>query len=111
MQYKKVVNSKVFKDPISMFANRRLLLDKNTKNLCLNAKLELKNKKLELVKIASNLDALSPLKTLTRGYSIVENKEGKIIKSTKDVKAKEDLLLTLSDGKVEVSVKWKKVKS
>ena len=104
LEYRKIINSKAFKDPISMLSNRRLLLDKHTKDLFLNGKLEFKNKKLELVKIATNLDALSPLKTLTRGYSIVEN-NGKIVKSTKDLNIDDDILLTFSDGKVEARVK------
>ena len=102
---KKIISSKVFKDPISIFTNWRLLLDTNTKNLVLNEKLELKNKKLELVKVATNLDALSPLKTLTRGYSIAENKDGKIIKRAKDVHKDDDISITFSDGKVEAKVK------
>lgn len=52
----------------------------------------------------SKLDALSPLKTLTRGYSVVENKERKVIKSVKDVKKDDKLNLTLVDGKINVIV-------
>ena len=104
------MNSKVFKDPNSMFINRRLMLDTYTKNLIMSERLELKNKRLELVKVASNLDAISPLKTLTRGYSITEDKSGKIIKSAKDIKKNDELLITFSDGKVEAYAKWKRKK-
>ena len=52
----------------------------------------------------AKLDALSPLKTLTRGYSVVQNESGKVIKSVNDVKKEEKLDLTLSDGKINVTV-------
>lgn len=104
LEYKKILNSRVFKDPLSLFANYRLMQDKVTKELYTNAKLELKNKRLELVTKTSGLDALSPLKTLVRGYSIIENDKGKIIKSKKDLKKNDEISITLSDGKVEAKI-------
>ena len=45
----------------------------------------------------SKLDALSPLKTLTRGYAIIE-KENKLIKKSKDLKRGDLIELKFSDG-------------
>ena len=54
----------------------------------------------------SKLDALSPLKTLTRGYAIVE-KDTKLIKTSKDLKKGDLIELKFSDGrnKAEI-VEW-----
>jgi exodeoxyribonuclease 7 large subunit len=47
--------------------------------------------------MVSKLDALSPLKTMVRGFSIVE-KDGKIIKSSKDLKENDEISIKLIDG-------------
>ena len=47
--------------------------------------------------MVSKLDALSPLKTMIRGFSIVE-KDGKIIKSNKDLKENDEVSIKLIDG-------------
>ncbi|MEG0138320.1 MAG: exodeoxyribonuclease VII large subunit, partial [Bacilli bacterium] len=60
-----------------------------------------KSKYLQLV---SKIDALSPLKTLTRGYSVVQNKEGNVITKVKDTKSGDKLDLTLLDGKINIVV-------
>lgn len=55
-------------------------------------------KKSQLIKAAAKLDALSPLKVLTRGYSIAEDASGKVITSTIDAKPDTEFTLRLSDG-------------
>ena len=57
------------------------------------------------IKNIAKLDALSPLKTLTRGYSVVENVYGKIVKKVSDVNKNDDLCVILQDGKIRVKVK------
>lgn len=56
------------------------------------------DKKSQLVAAAAKLDALSPLKVLTRGYSIAEDDSGKVITSTADAKPDTEFTLRLSDG-------------
>jgi exodeoxyribonuclease VII large subunit len=103
-RYEKVMHSKVMMDPLSMLNERRLKQDYLIKQLANSIKLELKNKKIELVKIVSSLDGLSPLKTLTRGYAFVEKEDGTIIKSAKDLVKNDEIKITLADGNVEAKV-------
>ena len=56
-----------------------------------------------MVKLISKLDALSPLKTLTRGYSIVET-NGKIIKSVQDVEKDDEIDIRFIDGKAKAKI-------
>ena len=56
-----------------------------------------------LAAIGGKLDALSPLKVLSRGYSIPYTGE-KVVKSTKDVAAGDPLTLRVSDGMVACTV-------
>ena len=58
------------------------------------------NKYLQLV---SKLETLSPLLTIKRGYSMVK-KEDKVITSVKELKAKDKIELTLTDGTVNAEI-------
>ena len=64
---------------------------------------------LELEKNAALLDAFSPLKTLSRGYSIA-TKDNNIIKSIHQVQKQDALQLQVEDGCIHVSVTDKEEK-
>jgi exodeoxyribonuclease VII large subunit len=54
---------------------------------------------------AKSLNNLSPLSTLTRGYSIVRDKNsGDVLTSVTQVRSKQDLTLVLKDGEVNAKV-------
>ena len=59
--------------------------------------------KTKYIELISKLDALSPLKTLTRGYSIVET-DNKIIKSSKQLSAGDKIKLRFSDGQKNAEI-------
>ena len=63
----------------------------------------MKDYKLRIVEKITKLDALSPLKTLSRGYSIIE-KDNKLIKSINDLKDDDVMNLKLTDGNVNARV-------
>lgn len=105
LRFEKCMNSKVYKEPLRRINDGYLLVDKYFKILENNGIKKLKDCKLIMAKNVSKLDALSPLKTLTRGYSIVNSKEnGKTIKSVKDVKAKDKIEIRVEDGKFDAEV-------
>ncbi len=60
----------------------------------------LQNQKHTLALKLEALDALSPLSTLSRGYSITKNEKGKVINSIKDVEKNERLITQLKDGQL-----------
>ena len=57
------------------------------------------------------LNALSPLKILERGYSILEDEEGKVITSVNDISIGQVVKTTLKDGKINLSVVSKEQKN
>ncbi len=63
----------------------------------------IKNEKVRLHNLIEALDLLSPLKTMSRGYSYV-TKEDAIIKSVVDVNKGDDVIIHLSDGEVRAKV-------
>ena len=78
-------------------------LDVKVKELVTNIKNKMNKFNLELVKNASKLDSLSPLKTLSRGYSITE-KDGKIVKKAANLKKDDKVSMRFTDGSVEAKV-------
>ena len=55
-------------------------------------------------KLAASLDAMSPLKVISRGYSIATTKGGKILKKKTDVSAGDKINVRLSDGIIDCTV-------
>lgn len=58
-----------------------------------------------LGKLCAKLNALSPLNTLSRGYSIPLSENGDILRSKADFKPDTDFMLKLNDGDVNCTVK------
>lgn len=103
LRYQKSMSSKAFTDPMAKIKEQYINLDiiiKNLENLITNKVKDSKTKSIELI---SKLDTLSPLKTLTRGYSIVQ-KNGKTIKSVKELKTNDMLGIRFTDGEVKTKV-------
>ena len=103
LRYQKSMSSKAFTDPTAKIKEQYINLDiiiKNLENLITN---KLKDSKTKSIELISKLDTLSPLKTLTRGYSIVQ-KNGKTIKSVKELKTNDMLGIRFTDGEVKTKV-------
>lgn len=66
---------------------------------------QLQQRVMRLKKAGSSLNALSPLATLDRGYSILRNRELQVIHSARQVSAGETLTALLADGQLHLEVK------
>ncbi len=64
----------------------------------------LRVRKTSLERYAVQLDALSPLKVLGRGYAVAQDKEGKVLKSVKQLKSGKEFTLRVADGGVDATV-------
>ena len=60
------------------------------------------------IALTSKLDAMSPLKVLTRGYSMAQNDRGEVVRSVSQVELGERIGISLSDGKLFATVMDKK---
>ncbi len=68
-------------------------------------KLSYSNKKNDALKLITKLDALSPLSVMSRGYSVAQSTDGKIIRSYTEMTSGKEFLLRLSDGECDCIVK------
>ena len=103
LRYQKCMALRVFKEPKQKIEEKYILLDKIVKNMEFKITNTLKDNKTKMIEVISKLDALSPLKTLTRGYSITEL-DGKIINSSKILNKGDKVTLRFSDGKNEAQI-------
>ena len=104
MSYEKCMTRQAFKNPTQKINEQYILIDMKVKSLQNSILLKIKEDKTKFVKEVAKLDALSPLKTLTRGYSIISKQDGKIAKEVKDLSQGEKVSIRLSDGKVDAQV-------
>ena len=58
----------------------------------------------QFIAAVSKLDAMSPLKVLSRGYAIAQNNRGDLVRSVKQVELGERITVCLTDGKLSATV-------
>lgn len=97
LRYEKCMMARVFKEPLQRINEQYIRIDMLVKSLQHNIINKYKDRKSEMITLASKLDSLSPLKTLTRGYCIAQS-EGRAVKSINDVKKDQEIDLRFIDG-------------
>ena len=94
----------VLKSPLASFESRRKALELMEKRLISAQSGNVARTRQRFVAQVSKLDAMSPLKVLTRGYAMVAKEDGTIVRSVCDVKPKEPIAVRVSDGTIVATV-------
>ena len=95
---------RVLRDPMAYVDTKRSELDHVQDRLVAAAEKLCSANRHKFVALASALDAMSPLKVLSRGYAIASDTEGKLVKSVGDVAGGDVLSLSVSDGTIKCTV-------
>ncbi len=103
LRYEKCMASRAFKEPYQSINEQYINLDIQLKALQNSIMNKIKDARAISMETISKLDALSPLKTLTRGYCIAEH-NNKIIRSVKDVKQNDQIKLRFTDGEKTANI-------
>ncbi len=69
---------------------------------------QLTRKNQRYIAAVSKLDAMSPLKVLSRGYAMAQTQEGTVIRSVRQVEPGQRIRISLTDGKLSATVTEKK---
>ncbi len=101
---KRIESLKLEKAPLDIINKNRLIIDNFISKSENSLKMKLDRNKYMCKNLIVKIDSLSPLKTLSRGYSVVENNDGKVVKSVSQVNKNDKLQVTLTDGKINVIV-------
>ena len=104
LRYEKCMSSSVFKEPLRKINDNYIKLDNCIKQIENSIKVKHEKEKTKYIELIAKLDALSPLKTLYRGYSITA-KNNKVIKSKEELKTNDLIEIRFIDGKKEAIVK------
>ena len=95
---------RVLRDAGAYLDDRRVELDHMREKLGAVMENELGRKRREQVRLAAALDAMSPLRVLTRGYAVASDENGRIVSSVKMIGTGARLRLKLSDGSADCRV-------
>lgn len=101
---KNISEKNIMKSPWMFYQERRLNLDFIAEKLSSATSKKILKSRERFGGLVAALDAMSPLKVLSRGYSIVSNANGEIIKKVSDAKTGDKLDLRVEDGSVKCTV-------
>jgi len=107
LRYEKCMSNRVFTDPLKKINENYILVDNVVRKMQDNVSNNIKEEKEKAIKFISKIDALSPLKTLTRGYSIT-SKNNKIIRSIKEIEAGDEIIIKFIDGSGKAKITEKR---
>ena len=93
------------KTPKDRIDDYNLKLDSLLKSMENSLKMKTMTLKRQFAEQTAKLDALSPLQTLSRGYSIPTTEDGTVIRSAEEMKKGMEFTLRLKDGSRECVVK------
>lgn len=103
-KYLHLQKSRVFSDSGFLLEQRQLLLDHSIERLFTSEESVIAKFDASFLKIAAKLDALSPLKIMSRGYLFARTDTDKIIKSVDDVAENDLIKLKMCDGMADCTV-------
>lgn len=93
-----LASRRVMQAPTAYVDQKRMELDRRAIALSSRYERALSEKKHEYVRLAASLEALSPLKVLSRGYSVVTGAEGRTLTNAESAKVGDSIKVSLSKG-------------
>ena len=111
MHLQAISTGSALKSPHSYIQLRRNALELLRNRMSSQYSASLNHKKQRYLMQTAKLDAMSPLKVLTRGYSVTRTPEGKVITSVNHVCSGDQIAVTVSDGEISAVVCQEKEQS
>lgn len=105
-QHLKVLSaSPALQSPVGYLNQKRKNLELLQNRLTASETNVLNRKKQAFIGLTAKLDAMSPLKVLTRGYAMAQTEDGEVLRSVRQVEPGHNIRVTLSDGRLTATVK------
>ena len=103
LRFEKCMQSRVFKNPTQIINDNFLKIDSHLKRMENSLERKIHISKNKFIELATKLDSISPLKTLTRGYCLIE-KDNKIVKKAEELEKNQEISIRLTDGKIKAKI-------
>ena len=100
----RAAKSAVLRQPDRLLREKQMRLDLAAERLVSAQRNAVQTQKERFMHLAAKLDALSPIKVMQRGYSVVLERDGAVLRSAGDVKPGDILDIILADGSVRTAV-------
>lgn len=95
---------RALRSPLRYLDEKRQLLDYQQTRLAHGLSASVGREREHFARLSAALDAMSPLKVLSRGYAIPRREDGAVVRSVREAAAGDRLELQLSDGKLDCEV-------
>ena len=95
-------------EPLAFVQDRRMQLDFAQQRLAAAAQSRLGREEQRFARNAAALDAMSPLKVLSRGYAMVQAADGSVLRSARQVQTGDRIEVRLGEGTLGCRVEEKK---
>ena len=99
-----ICSMKVLKKPETILEIPKIKIENIKSDLVNSIKNRISSTKSTFTNTVSKINALNPLSVLTRGFSVVSNSSGAVVKSIKQVSINSEINIKLSDGAIKASV-------
>ena len=100
-------SSPFLQSPQRAIQEKRLLLDYQQQRLLHAMERQVGEHRRQMGRLAASLDALSPFKVLSRGYSITQKDDGTVVSELKQVQKGDTLPVRVSDGTITCTAEGK----
>ena len=106
-RWKTLCESRVLTDPMAFLQDKRMQLDYVQQRLSTAAREQLQGEQQRFTRLTAALDALSPMKVLSRGYAMAQKQDGAVLKNSQQVAVGEQICVRLGQGSLQCTVDGK----
>ncbi len=103
-ELKGLSRSRFLTDPLAFVEDRTVQLGQLSDRLSRETASIIENNRTKTAALSGMLNSLSPLSVLSRGYSTVRDRGGKILKSVSGIRAGDEVTVSMSDGSFNANI-------
>ena len=96
--------SPALRSPTGYLDQKRQSLERLRERMLAGQQRAIDRKKQSFIGLTAKLDAMSPMKVLTRGYAMTQLEDGRVLRSVSQVSAGTPIHITLNDGTLDATV-------
>ena len=97
-------SSPALRSPTGYLDQKRQSLERLRERILSAQMRSIDRKKQGFIGLTAKLDAMSPMKVLTRGYAMTQTDSGDVVRSVRQTKVGDALRISLSDGQIHATV-------